>query len=110
MDIPLILYIFVCITVSFIKGLVGWRSPAVHAAAVGSSCPTAPSPRDKLPVSCAQCPAVWKNAPTSPRLVLPIAAFVMLGIIPGTLLLRYGSSVLKLLLGLVIIAMGAGRC
>ena len=51
---------------------------------------------------------VWKNrAHFSAKLVLPIAAFVLLGIIPGTLLLRYGSPAkLKLLLGLVIIGLG----
>ena len=111
MDIPLILYIFVCITVSFIiKGLVGFGDPLLYTPLLSVFLPNSTITPGMLPVSLVlNARVVWKNrAHFSPRLVLPIAAFVMLGIIPGTLLLRYGSpSVLKLLLGLVIIAMGA---
>jgi len=51
---------------------------------------------------------VWKNRKYfNPKIVIPIAAFNMLGIIPGTLLMKFGSPQgLKLLAGLVIIAMG----
>ena len=51
---------------------------------------------------------VWKNRMHfSSKVVLPVSAFVLLGIIPGTRLLRYGSPMkLKLLLGLVIVGLG----
>lgn len=111
MDIPLILYIFICITAAFvIKGLVGFGDPLLYTPLLSVFLPNSTITPGMLPVSLVlNARVVWKNrAHFSPRLVLPIAAFVMLGIIPGTLLLRYGSpSVLKLLLGLVIIAMGA---
>lgn len=43
----------------------------------------------------------------SSKVVLPVSAFVLLGIISGTRLLRYGSPMkLKLLLGLVIVGLG----
>lgn len=111
MDIPLILYIFICITAAFvIKGLVGFGDPLLYTPLLSVFLPNSTITPGMLPISLVlNARVVWKNrAHFSPRLVLPIAAFVMLGIIPGTLLLRYGSpSVLKLLLGLVIIAMGA---
>lgn len=110
MDLPLILYIFVSVAISFvIKGLVGFGDPLVSTPLLSVFLPNSTITPGLLPVSLVlNARVVWKNrAHFSPRLVLPIAAFVMLGIIPGTLLLQYGSpSGLKLLLGLVIIAMG----
>ena len=110
MDIPLILYSFVCIMLAFvIKGLVGFGDPLLYTPLLSVSLPNSTITPGLLPVSLVlNARVVWKNrGHFDARLVLPIAAFVMLGIIPGTLLLRYGSpSVLKLLLGLVIIAMG----
>lgn len=110
MDLPLVLYIFVSVAISFIiKGLVGFGDPLLYTPLLSVSLPNSTITPGMLPVSLVlNARVVWKNRTHfDPRLVLPIAAFVMLGIIPGTLLLRYGSpSVLKLLLGLVIIAMG----
>ena len=110
MDFPLILYVVVSIALSFIiKGLVGFGDPLVYTPLLSVFLPSSTITPGLLPVSLVlNARVVWKNrAHFSPQLVLPIAAFVMLGIIPGTLLLQYGSpSVLKLLLGLVIIAMG----
>lgn len=110
MDIPLILYIFVCIALSFIiKGLVGFGDPLLYTPLLSVFLPNSTITPGLLPVSLIlNTRVVWKNrSHFDPGLVLPIAVFVMLGIIPGTLLLQYGSpSVLKLLLGLVIIAMG----
>lgn len=110
MDFPLILYVVVSIALSFIiKGLVGFGDPLVYTPLLSVFLPNSTITPGLLPVSLVlNARVVWKNrAHFSPQLVLPIAAFVMLGIIPGTLLLQYGSpSVLKLLLGLVIIAMG----
>lgn len=110
MDFPLILYVVVSIALSFIiKGLVGFGDPLVYTPLLSVFLPNSTITPGLLPVSLVlNARVVWKNRTHfSPQLVLPIAAFVMLGIIPGTLLLQYGSpSVLKLLLGLVIIAMG----
>ena len=89
MDIPLILYIFVCITVSFIiKGLVGFGDPLLYTPLLSVFLPNSTITPGMLPVSLVlNARVVWKNrAHFSPRLVLPIAAFVMLGIIPGTVL------------------------
>lgn len=110
MDHPLILYVFVSIALAFIiKGLVGFGDPLLYTPLLSVFLPNSTITPGLLPVSLVlNARVVWKNRNHfSPRLVLPIAAFVMLGIIPGTLLLQYGSpSALKLLLGLVIIAMG----
>lgn len=110
MDLPLILYVFVSIALAFIiKGLVGFGDPLLYTPLLSVFLPNSTITPGLLPVSLVlNARVVWKNRNHfSPRLVLPIAAFVMLGIIPGTLLLQYGSpSALKLLLGLVIIAMG----
>ena len=89
MDIPLILYIFVCITVSFIiKGLVGFGDPLLYTPLLSVFLPNSTITPGMLPVSLVlNARVVWKNrAHFSPQLVLPIAAFVMLGIIPGTVL------------------------
>ena len=111
MELPLILYIFISVTIAFIiKGLVGFGDPLLSTPLLSVYLPNSTITPGLLPVSLIlNARVVWKNrSHFNARLVLPIAAFVMLGIIPGTLLLRYGSpSVLKLLLGLVIIAMGA---
>lgn len=111
MDASLILYVFMSIAVSFIiKGLVGFGDPLLYTPLLSLYLPNSTITPGLLPVSLVlNARVVWKNrSHFNASLVLPIAAFVMLGIIPGTLLLRYGSpSALKLLLGLVIIAMGA---
>lgn len=110
MDLPLILYVLVSIALAFIiKGLVGFGDPLLYTPLLSVFLPNSTITPGLLPVSLVlNARVVWKNrSHFSPRLVFPIAAFVMLGIIPGTLLLQYGSaSALKLLLGLVIIAMG----
>ena len=110
MDLPLILYVFVSIALAFIiKGLVGFGDPLLYTPLLSVFLPNSTITPGLLPVSLVlNARVVWKNrSHFSPRLVFPIADFVMLSIIPGTLLLQYGSpSALKLLLGLVIIAMG----
>ena len=110
MDVGMVLFCFFSIALGFIiKGLVGFGDPLVYTPLLSVALPNSTITPGMLPVSLVlNARVVWQNRDHfSPRLVLPIAAFVMLGIIPGTLLLRYGSpTVLKLLLGLVIIAMG----
>lgn len=110
MDFPLILYVFVSIAVScVIKGLVGFGDPLISTPLLSVFLPNSTITPGLMPVALIMnIQVVWKNRRHfNSRLVLPIAAFVLLGIIPGTLLLRYGSpTVLKLLLGLVIIGLG----
>ena len=110
MSVGLAAFCFVSVALGFIiKGLVGFGDPLVYTPLLSVALPNSTITPGMLPVSLVlNARVVWQNrAHFAPRQVLPIAAFVLLGIIPGTLLLRYGSpSLLKLLLGLVIIAMG----
>ena len=110
MDFGIILYCFVSVCLAFIiKGLVGFGDPLVSTPLLSVVLPNSVITPGLMPVSLLlNARMVWKNrAHFSAKLVLPIAAFVLLGIIPGTLLLRYGSPAkLKLLLGLVIIGLG----
>ena len=106
----MVLYCFVSVCLAFvIKGLVGFGDPLVSTPLLSVVLPNSVITPGLMPVSLLlNGQMVWKNrAHFSARVVLPIAAFVLLGIIPGTLLLRYGSPTkLKLLLGLVIIGLG----
>ena len=106
----MVLYCFVSVCLAFvIKGLVGFGDPLVSTPLLSVVLPNSVITPGLMPVSLLlNGQMVWKNlAHFSARVVLPIAAFVLLGIIPGTLLLRYGSPAkLKLLLGLVIIGLG----
>ena len=110
MDFGMILFCFISVCLGFvIKGLAGFGDPLIYTPLLSVALPNSTITPGMLPVSLVlNARVVWQNrAHFSAKVVLPIAAFVMLGIIPGTLLLRYGSpTILKLLLGLVIIAMG----
>ena len=104
------IYYFICICAAFIiKGLVGFGDPLLYSPLLSVVLPNSVITPGMLPVSLIMnTRVVWKNrAFFNRKLVLPIAAWVLLGIIPGTLLLRLGSPVrLKLLLGIVIIGIG----
>lgn len=110
MEIVHVLFCFCSVTIAFIvKGLVGFGDPLISTPLLSAILPNSVITPGLMPISLVlNARVVWKNRMHfSPSMVLPIAAFVLLGIIPGTLLLRYGSpSKLKLLLGLVIIALG----
>lgn len=110
MDIAHILYYFISVCAAFvIKGLVGFGDPLISTPLLSVSLPNSTITPGLLPVSVVlNARVVWRErAHFSLRAVLPIAAFVLLGSIPGTLLLRFGSPAgLKLLLGLVIIGLG----
>lgn len=105
-----LLYCFASICLAFIiKGVVGFGDPLVSTPLLSLVLPNRVITPGLVPVSLVlNARVVWKNRRHfSWNVVLPISAFVLLGIIPGTLLLQYGSPVkLKLLLGLVIIGLG----
>lgn len=110
MNAFMLLYCFISVFIAFvIKGLVGFGDPLVSTPLLSIKLPNSIITPGLVPVSLIlNARVVWKNRRHfSWNIVLPISLFVLLGIIPGTILLRYGSPAkLKLLLGLVIIALG----
>ena len=106
------IYIFVVITISFIvKGLVGFGdpllfNPLLSMQPVLSSKNIAPA---MLPVSILlNGTIVYRNRKAIvPKTIAPIAFWDMLGVIPGTLLLKLGAPwIIKVFLGLLIIGLG----
>ena len=110
MNTGFLVYIFISTCMAFtVKGLVGFGDPLIFTPLLSVYLPNAVITPAFAPVSpFLNVGIVWKNRKFfNPKIVIPIAAFNMLGIIPGTLLLKFGSPQgLKLLAGLVIIAMG----
>ena len=110
MDAPHVLYYFLSVAAAFtVKGIAGFGDPLISTPLLSAALPNSIVTPGLMPVSLLlNLKIVWQNRRHfSAKAVLPIAVFVMLGIIPGTMLLRYGSPVgLKLLLGLVIIGLG----
>lgn len=104
------LYFFFSVCIAFvIKGLAGFGDPLISTPLLSVFLPNSVITPGLLPVSLIlNARMVWKNRMHfSSKVVLPVSAFVLLGIIPGTRLLRYGSPMkLKLLLGLVIVGLG----
>ena len=105
-----IVFYFVCICVAFVvKGLAGFGDPLISTPLLSLRLPNSVITPGLAPVSLIlNANMVWKNrGHFSAKIVLPISVFVLLGIIPGTLLLKFGSPQwLKLLLGLLIIGLG----
>ncbi|WP_297872298.1 sulfite exporter TauE/SafE family protein [uncultured Oscillibacter sp.] len=105
-----IVFYFACVCTAFVvKGLAGFGDPLISTPLLSLALPNSVITPGLAPVSLIlNANVVWKNrAHFSARVVLPIAAFVLLGIIPGTLLLKFGSPQgLKLVLGLLIIGLG----
>ena len=94
---------------SVCKGMVGFGDPLISGPLLSMALPNRVITPGLSPVSLAlNCKMVWQNRRSfSWKLVYPVCAFVALGVVPGTLLLRYGSpAVLKLGLGVVIILSG----
>lgn len=110
MSIELILYCFFSVfAASISKGLVGFGDPLISGPLLSMALSNSIITPGQVPVSLLlNIKVVWQNRKYfSWRLVLPIAIFMMLGIIPGVLLLRYGTAAwLKLGLGVVIIICG----
>lgn len=105
-----IIFYFACVVIAFIvKGLAGFGDPLISTPLLSLALPNSVITPGLAPVSLIlNANVVWKNrSHFSARVVLPIAVFVLLGIIPGTLLLKFGSPQwLKLALGLLIIGLG----
>ena len=101
---------FVFVTAAYVvKGLAGFGDPLLYSPLLSLYLPNSTITPALAPVSLAMnAGIVWRSREHfSAKIVLPITVFVILGTIPGTLLLRVGSpQVLKLVLGLVIIGLG----
>lgn len=110
MTVQLAVFCFISVCAAFtVKGLAGFGDPLVSGPMLSLYLPNSVITPGLMPVSLAMnIRVVYQNrAHFSPKTVLPISAFVLLGIIPGTLLLKAGSPVkLKLVLGLLIIGLG----
>lgn len=110
MDLPHLCYYFISVCIAYIiKGLAGFGDPLLYTPMLSVFLPNSIITPGLSPVSpVLNAKMVWENrAHFSAKVVLPISAFVLLGIIPGTLLLKHGSpAVLKVLLGLLIIGLG----
>lgn len=104
------IFYFACVSIAFIvKGLAGFGDPLISTPLLSMALPNSVITPGLAPVSLIlNANVVWRNRTYfSAKVVLPIAAFVLLGIIPGTLLLKFGSPQgLKLVLGLLIIGLG----
>jgi len=105
-----VIFYFVCVCLAFIvKGLAGFGDPLISTPLLSLALPNSVITPGLAPVSLIlNANMVWRNRKHfSAKVVLPIAVFVLLGIIPGTLLLKFGSPQgLKLALGLLIIGLG----
>lgn len=110
MDIKLLVYCFFSVLLASIcKGMVGFGDPLISGPLLSMALPNSVITPGQVPVSLIlNCKVVWQNrAHFSWKLVFPISVFVLLGIIPGVYLLRYGSpAILKFGLGVVIILSG----
>lgn len=105
-----VVFYFVCVCAAFVvKGLAGFGDPLISTPLLSLALPNSVITPGLAPVSLIlNANVVWKNRRHfSAKVVFPIAVFVLLGIIPGTLLLKFGSPQgLKLVLGLLIIGLG----
>lgn len=106
----LMVYCFASVLVASIcKGIVGFGDPLISGPLLSMALPNRVITPGQVPVSLLlNSKMVWQNRRHfSWRLVLPVSVFVLLGILPGVFLLRYGSpAILKLGLGAVIILSG----
>ncbi|WP_283674281.1 sulfite exporter TauE/SafE family protein [Butyricicoccus sp. Marseille-Q5471] len=106
----LAVYIFIIISCAFVvKGLAGFGDPLISNPMLAMRLDNKDITPALLPVSLIlNAFIVLKNrAAFSLRSVAPIAVWVLLGIIPGTMLLKLGAPwILKVVLGLLIIGLG----
>lgn len=104
------IYIFIVVAISFIiKGLVGFGDPLIFNPLLSVRMDNKHISPGMLPVSILlNAFIVYKSRDSiHPRRLLPICFWVVLGIVPGTLLLKYSSSwTLKVTLGVLIILLG----
>ena len=104
------IYIFIVVAISFIiKGLVGFGDPLIFNPLLSVRMDSKHISPGMLPVSILlNAFIVYKSRDSiHPKRLLPICFWVVLGIVPGTLLLKYSSSwTLKVALGVLIILLG----
>lgn len=104
------IYIFIVVAISFIiKGLVGFGDPLIFNPLLSVRMDNKHISPGMLPVSILlNAFIVYKSRDSiHPKRLLPICFWVVLGIVPGTLLLKYSSSwTLKVALGVLIILLG----
>ena len=89
-----LIYIFISTCLAFtVKGLVGFGDPLIFTPLLSVYLPNAAITPTFAPVSpFLNVGLVWKNRKFfNLKIVLPIVAFNLMGIIPGTLLLKFGS-------------------
>lgn len=104
------IYIFIVVAISFvIKGLVGFGDPLVFNPLLSMRMDNRHISPGLLPVSLIlNIIIVYRSRRSiTPKKLLPICFWMVLGIIPGTLWLKHGSSWgLKVVLGILIILLG----
>ena len=110
MTLTLGTYIFIVVAISFIiKGLVGFGDPLIFNPLLSIRMDNKHISPGLLPVSLLLNAVIVYKSRNSihPRKLIPICFWMVLGVIPGTLLLKYGSSWgLKVALGVLIILLG----
>lgn len=110
MTFSLGIYIFIVVVFSFIiKGLVGFGDPLLFNPLLSIRIDNKHISPGLLPVSLLLNAVIVYRSRKSihPKKLMPICFWMVLGIIPGTLLLKYGSSRgLKVALGVLIILLG----
>ncbi len=109
-NFPVLIYSFAVLFISFtIKGMAGFGDPLLYNPLLGIFYNTNMISPATIPVGfLSNIVMVAKNfKKLNLKLIFPIIVFVLLGDIPGVLLLRYGQpTLLKLLLGIVITGLG----
>lgn len=110
MTLSIAVYTFIIVAIAFIvKGLAGFGDPLISNPMLAMRLDNRDITPGLLPVSLIlNAFIVYRNRSAfSLRAVAPIAGFVLLGIIPGTLLLKLGAPwILKVVLGILIIGLG----
>lgn len=110
MELSFVCYGFFSTCLAFaVKGLVGFGDPLIFTPLLSVCLPNNIITPAFAPISpLLNGRIVWKNRKHfNARIVLPVSCFNMLGIIPGTWLLKFGQPQwLKLLAGMVIIGLG----
>lgn len=103
-------YIFISTFSAFmVKGLAGFGDPLIYTPLLSVRLPNSTiTPGMSLISPILNVSVVWKNRRYfSSKIVFQISLFVMIGIVPGTWLLKWGSPAgLKLLLGILILLLG----
>ena len=104
------LWLIAAFTAYFVKGICGFANTLIFTSILSFGTSNAQiSPVDLLLGFPANLILIWKNRRNlDPRVFLPLSAFVLAGSIPGALLLRNADTrIIKLIFGIVIVALGA---